>query len=295
MELNDKTKTIIFILFAAILVLSIILPLAAKKFEEQKAALSNDTLKTLWWTGKILHLASLPLWAFLLVLLFYIDWLRSKVNTIELAARFKIVASSILWLTIVLLVLIVIRFILILYYRSDYLVATSIKFLLLSLFLGFSLLFYSWPMAKFCRTQSLSNIVVACLREQHEKFVKANKFDEAYSTLLKACETDPAGIWLWCKLALFCEQKRKNSAEADKYMAKAEELVTTIKANNVSDKACYLDYLGLVNYVRGECDKGLEYIKQAIDIEPKPFRTKTYEGLLLDWKARQQNPNNNIS
>lgn len=277
--MSNNTKRTIFTAVAAIVVLSSILLLIVARFEEQKAAVSNDTLKTLSWTGKILRLVSLPLWAFLLALLFYIDWLRSKVNNVELAARMRIVASTILWLTIILLSLIGTRFILILLCGSDSLISTSIKFLLLCLCLGFSLV-YSLPMAKFCRTQPLNKIAAACLREQHNKFAKASKFDEAYSTLLKACETDPEGVWSWCKLALFCERTRKNSAEADEYIAKAEELVTTTKANNITDKACYFDYLGLLNYLRGERDKGLEFIKQAINIESKPFRIKLYEELL---------------
>jgi len=230
------------------------------------------------------------LMVFLVTLLFYEDWLRRRIDTIERAYRMRIVVSIIFWLTIVFLVLIGARFVVILYRGSDHLISTSIRFLLLGLCFGF-LLLYSWKSLLYFRKRPLCNIVAACLIEQHDKFVKASNLDKAYSALVKACEAAPDGVWLWCRLALFCERTRKNSAEADKYMARADELITT-KANSIGDKACYLDYLGLINYVRGEHDTGLEYIKQAIDIEPKPYRIKLYEELLSDSKGAQSGTTN---
>jgi tetratricopeptide (TPR) repeat protein len=290
MTLNDNTKRIIFIALAIIFLSSIILPLVATRFEEQKTTLSTGTIKSLWWAGKIIFFISMPLMVFWVALFFYADRLRSRMDTTELAARMKIVASIIPWLTIVLLVLSEAKFVIILYRGSDHLVFTSIEFLLLGLCLGYSL-FYSWPLAQYCRKQPLCNIVAACFLEQHEKFVKARDLDKAYSTLLKACEMNLDGVWLWCRLAIFCEHTRKNSTEADNYMAKAEELITTTKANNAGDKACYLGYLGLINYVRGERDKGLEYIKQAINIDSKPYLIKLYEDLLSNSKNTQPDTN----
>ncbi|MGA2069742.1 MAG: hypothetical protein ABSG97_00185 [Sedimentisphaerales bacterium] len=284
--MTDNTKRIILIVVWAAIVLSIMLSLVEARFEEPKATLSTNSIKSLWWAGKIIFFISRPLMVSSAALLFYADHLRSKVDTIELAARMRIVVSIAWWVIIALLVLLGVEFLITLYNGSHRIVFAAIQFLFLSLCLGF-LLLDSWTMLSYFRTHTLHNVVVACLLEQHDKFVKANKYDKAYSTLLKACETDPEGVWLWCKLAFFCERTRKNSAEADKYIAKAEELVTT-KTPNISGKACYLDYLGLINYVRGECDKGLEYVKQAIDIEPKPFRIKTYEDLLAEFKAQKQ-------
>jgi tetratricopeptide (TPR) repeat protein len=288
--LNDKTKRMILLFVWAAIVLSIILSLVEARFEGQKAALSTHSIKYLRLAGKIVLFIAMPLMVFLAALLFYADHLRSKIDTIELAARMRVVVSVTWWVIIALLVLLGVEFLITLYNGSHRIVFAAIQFLFLSLCLGY-LLLDSWTMLSYFRTHTLHNVVVACLLDQQEKHVRTSNFDKAYSALLKACETDPDGVWLWCRLALFCERTRKNSAEADKYMAKAGELITTTKANNISDKACYLDYLGLINYVRGEHDKGLAYIKQAIDIEPKPFRIKTYEGLLSDSKNTQPDTN----
>jgi len=290
MRMNDNTKRIVFVVLAVIILSSIILSLVMARFEEQKATLSTGTTESLWWAGKIVFFISMPLMVSLVALFFYADHLRSRVDTIELAARMRIVVSVAWWVIIALLVLRGVEFSIALYSGSHRIVFDVIQFLLLSSCLGF-LLLDLWAMLSYFRTHALHNVVTVCLLEQHDKFVKANKFDKAYATLLKACEAEPDGLWLWCRLAMFCERTRKNSAEADKYMAKAEELITTTKANNIGDKACYFDYLGLINYVRGEHDKGLTYIKQAIDIEPKPYRIKTYEELLLDSKSAQLGTN----
>jgi tetratricopeptide (TPR) repeat protein len=290
MTLSDKTKRIILIVVWAAIVLSIILSLVEARFEEQKAALSTNSIKSLRLAGTIVLFITMPLLVSLAVLLFYADHLRSKVDTIELAARMRIVVSIAWWVIIALLVLLGVEFLITLYNGSHRIVFAMIQFLLLSLCLGF-LLLDSWATLGYFSTHTLHDVVVACLLDQQEKYVKTSDFDKAYSALLKACETDPNGIWLWCRLALFCQITRKYSAEADNYMAKAGELITTTKANNIGDKACYFDYLGLINYVRGEHDKGLTYIKQAIDIEPKPYRIKTYEELLLDSKSTQLGTN----
>jgi hypothetical protein len=254
MALNDKTKKIILIVVWAAIVLSIILSFAETRFKEQKTALAAHPIKSLRLAGNIEFLITIPLVISLIALAFYSDHLRNKVDTIKLAGRLRTTVLIIPWIIITLLILTVIRFILTLHYHSDHLVLTSVKFLLLCLCMGF-LLLYSWPIAQYCRKKPLHIIVTACLLEQHDKFFKANKFDKAYFVLLKACETEPEDFLLWCKLALFCERTRKNSAEADKYMAKANELIMTTKANDIRNKACYLDYLGLINYVRGEHDK----------------------------------------
>jgi tetratricopeptide (TPR) repeat protein len=288
--LNDKTKRMILIVVWAAIVLSIILSLVEARFEEQKAALSTHSIKYLRLAGTMVLFIAMPLMVSLAVLLFYADHLRSKIDAIELAARMRIVVSVAWWVIIALLVLLGVEFLITLYNGSHRIVFAAIQFLLLSLCLGF-LLLDSWTMLSYFRTHTLHNVVVVCLLDQQEKYVKTSNFDKAYSALLKACETDPNGVWLWCRLALFCQITRKNSAEADKYMAKAEELITTTKASNIGDKACYIEYLGLITYLRGERDKGLEYLKQSIDIESKPHRTKRYEELLSYSKNTQPDTN----
>jgi tetratricopeptide (TPR) repeat protein len=290
MNMTDNTKRIVFVALAAILVLSIILPLATARFNDAKSGLDQQHSKYLWLAiniTRLLIIITVVLW---LALVLYSDWIRSRIDSIQCVARMKIIASVIWWSTVIILILLAIKFSLVLYRGSHNIIFTSVKYALMSLLLVWFLP-YAWNTFRYFRTQPACNIIAASFVERHDKYVKKSDFDKAYSALLKACETNPDSVWFWCKLALFCEHTRKNSAEADKYMAKAEELITTTKATNISDKAYYLDYLGLINYLRGEHDKGLTYIKQAIDIEPKPFRIKTYEELLSDSKSAQLGTN----
>ncbi|MBN2019049.1 MAG: hypothetical protein JW749_02355 [Sedimentisphaerales bacterium] len=286
MTWNDNTKRIIFIVVAAILLLSVILPLIVERFKDQQAALSTGKAKVLWWTWRVIRFLIAPIATLWMALIFYSDWMRKKIDRIEQAARMKIIVWIIWWLNISILILLTLKYLIVLYLGSDRIVYATIKVALFSLCFGY-FLFLSWQQLRYFRTHTLQRVVAAFLLEQHDIFVKKNDFDKAHSVLLKACETAPEGLWLWCRLALFCENNRKNSAEADKFMAKAEELTTTVKANSIGDKACYFDYLGLLNYARGERDKGLEFIKKAIDIESKPYRIKMYEELLADSKNSQ--------
>ena len=284
MTLNDNTKRIVFIVLAIILFLSVILPLVAARFEEQKVVLSTGTIKIVRLALSLLTASIAILW---LALSFYSDWVHNRIDSIELSLRMKTIITVLWWLTIVILVSLGIKFLIVLYIGSHRIVFASIKFVLLSLCFGFFLLYFRQWLHYF-RTHTLQNIVAACLLEQHEKSVKTSDFDKAYSTLLKACEMDPDGFWLWCKLALFCERFRKNSAEADEYMAKVGELIATNKANSINEKASYFDCLGLINYIRGEYQKALDYSKQAINIEPNPERVRLYEQILSELNARKQ-------
>lgn len=293
MTVNDNTKRVVFVAIAVVLLLSVILPLVSARLEEHRAVLNTSTMKSLWLAGKIIHFLIQPVLFLWVALIFYSDWLREKIDRVEQAVRMKIIVSVIWWLTIAILILFAMQFLLVLYHGSDRIVFATIRFVLFSLLFGCFLLFY-FDISRYFHTHTLCNVVASCLLEQHDKFVKANNFDKAYTALLKACETDPKGVYLWCKLALFCERNRKNSAEADSFLAKANELMTTNKANNIGDRACYLDFLGIITYLRGECNKGLEYIKQAIDIEPKPFRIKTYEELLSYSKDNQSDSQNHF-
>ncbi len=292
MALTDKTKRAILIVVWAAIVLSIILSFVEARFEEQKAALSISSIKSLRLAGTIVLFITMPLLVSLVALFFYSDRLRNKVDGIESAARLRRIALIIPWLTIILLALIGIKFVIVLYYRSDHLIYDSIQFLLIGLPIVY-LLLYSWTMAEYCRIKPLHTIVAACLCEQSGKFIHTRDFDRAYAALVKASETAPEEVELWCRLAFFCEMIRKDTAEADKFMAKAEELITSKKATRDSEKACYLNYLGTILYERGDYQKGLEYIKQSIDIEPRPGRISSYEKKLSESRDKQQDPSNN--
>ncbi len=290
MNITDNTKRIVLVVLAAILVLSIILPLVAARFNDANSIVDPQHSKYLLWAINITRLLTTITVVLWLILSLYSDWIRSRIDSIQRVARMKIVASVIWWSTIVILILLAMKFSLVLYRGSHNIIFASIRYAFISL-LFVCFLPYAWSTFRYFHTQPTCKIIAASFVERYERYVKTSDFDKAYSALFKACETNPDSIWFWCRLALFCERTRKNSAEADSYMAKAGELITTNKVNNVRDKACYLDYLGLIKYLRGEHDKGLEYIKQAIDIEPKPFRVKTYEGLLLDSKSMQPDTN----
>jgi tetratricopeptide (TPR) repeat protein len=239
------------------------------------------------WVSRIIHFLILPALVFLLVPVFYKDWLRNRIDTIERAARWRIVVSVIFWLTIALLVLVGMRFFIDVYRGSDRFALALIKFVLVSFVLGYSLL-YSWKELQYCHKKPLCNILAAGFVEQHNKFLNAHDFDKAYAALVKACETAPDEANIWCILAFFCETFLKKTAEADKYMAKAGELITTKKSGSDSDKACYLNYLGVILYERGEYDKGLDYMKQSIDIEPRPGRISSYEKKLSESRDKHR-------
>lgn len=238
--------------------------------------------KALLWASRIIHFLTAPALVFWLVLFFYKDWLRDRIDMIERAARWKIVVSLSFWLTIALLVLVGMRFFIDIYRGSDRFVFALIMFVLVSFVLGDSLLYF-WKEWQYCRKKPLCNILAAGFVEQHTKFLNAHDFDKAYTALVKACETAPDEAKLWCILAFFCETFCNKTAEADKYMATAEELLTKKKAGGDSDKACYLNYLGSILYGRGEYDKGLECMKQSIDIEPTPGRISSYEKKLAEY------------
>jgi Tfp pilus assembly protein PilF len=192
------------------------------------------------------------------------------------------------WATVLVLALALVKVFIIFYYNSG---KSAFNLITLSLivFLLVHTLITSQAELRYCRKQPLCNIAAAGLLERYTKFLNERDFDKSYNALVKACETAPDETFLWCTLASFCEFIRNNATESDKYMAKAEELILTKKANSNSDKACYFNFLGGILYGRGEYEKGLEYMKQSIDIEPNPRRVKTYEEKLSEFKAKQQN------
>ncbi len=228
---------------------------------------------------------TLALW---IILSLYKDRLRNKLETIEQAIKTRKFAYIFWWATIFLLVLFSARVITFFYHSSGKLVFNIVTLSLIGFFLVYSLM-NSRAELKFCRKQPLCNIAAAGLLEKHNKFLADRDFDNAYNTLVKACETAPDGTELWCRLAYFCELIRKNTTETDKYMARAKELISEKKASSDSDKACFLNYLGSITYERGEYEKGLEYMKQSIDIEPRQGRINTYEKKRSEFEAKKNN------
>lgn len=285
-NLSDKTKRVILSVIAAIAVLSVILPFIITRFETQRASVSTDTIKTFGVVKGVVIIISTLLLIPFVILTFYENWLRNRVDTIEKVLRAKKIVSVMFWIIFALFVFQVTEFLIILCYGSHRIIRNSIAHTVFCIGFGYFLLMY-WKALKYFQTQPLDKILVGCLLNQCDKFIKRKKFDKAHSAIVKACETFPEEVVLQCKLAFFCERHLQNTAEADKYMAKAEELITTTRANNVSNRAIYFDYLGLINYTRGEYEKGLEFIKKAIDIELKPFRVQLYEAMLAESKKVQ--------
>jgi tetratricopeptide (TPR) repeat protein len=279
MIVKDNIKRTLFVVFAVVLPLTIVLNLLLPGY-----GIEPRDNKALLWASIIIRFLTAPALVFWLLLFFYKDWLRNRIDTIKRAARWRIVVSLSFWLTIVLLVLVGMRFFIDVYRGSDRFVFALIIPMLL---MGYSLLYF-WKEWQYCRKKPLCNILAASFVEQHNKFLHSHDFDKSYAALVKACETAPDEPKLWCILASFCETFCNKTAEADKYMATAEELLTKKKAGSNSDKACYLNYLGSILYERGECDKGLEYMKQSIDIEPTPGRISLYEKKLAESRDKRR-------
>jgi tetratricopeptide (TPR) repeat protein len=290
--MNDNTRRIVLVVLTVIILSSIILPLVAAKFEEAKGIVNLQHSKTLWLSLIIIRFLIMFIMILWLVCTFYNDWMRERLDRIEQAARMKIVVSVFWWLTITLLVLLGLEFLIILYRGSHRIVFASIESVLLIILVSCFLPF-AWDNLQYFRKRPLCNIVAACLREQSGKFLHTHDFDKAYAALIKASEISPDETELWCRLAFFCELIRKDTTEADKFIAKAGELITTKKDGDSSDKACYLNYLGTILYGRGECEKGLEYVKQSIDIGPNPGRINSYEKMLSEWREKQKEQGSN--
>ncbi len=258
----------------------------------ERAGARHLTIGTYWWferISEVIRLLTFSLWG---VLWWYKDRLRSKLEIVEHAIRMKKVVFAFWWAVIFALAMAAVRIFSIFNHYSDESMFHSLIMLPLSIWLVYELITLRAE-RRYYREQQLCNIVAAGLFERGNEFLNAHDFDKAYDAFLKACETAPEVVFLWCQLAYFCECFRNNVAESDKYMAKAEELISTKKANSDSNKACYFNYLGGILYERGEYKKGLEYMKQSIDLGPNPGRIKTYEEKLSEFKAKQQNVEHN--
>jgi len=242
------------------------------------------------WILLILHFISIAILIPALLLYFYIDWLHFNCNTIELTRRAIFVVFIQLWLIFISLILLPVEYFMTLYIGSHKILYDSVLFIFFGLFFGY-LLFCYWNLLKYLRKWPLNHIVADSLREQFLKFLHNHDYDKAYNALIKATEIAPDETEIWCRLALFCELNRKNTNEADEYMAKAGDVKIKDTLNN-DKEACYLNYRGLILYYRGDCQKGLEYIKQSIDIGPNPGRINDYEKKLAQWKENQKEQNN---
>jgi tetratricopeptide (TPR) repeat protein len=244
------------------------------------------TIKPLWWFKKITGAIWLLIVALWMALCWYKNRLRKKLETIEHAIQMRKIVYTLWWSTVCTLVLVAVSVFTICHNGSDKSVFDLILLLFIVFFLVYTLV-TSWTEWRFYSERPLCNIAAAGLLEKHTKFLNERDLDKAYNALVKACETAPDGTYLWCKLAFFCEEFRKNAEETNRFMAKASESITAKKSKSSSDRACYFQYLGLINCLRGELQKGLEYLKQAIDIEPEPKLIKLYEQLLSESHDKQ--------
>lgn len=252
----------------------------------EQAEVRHLTIGASWWFEKMARVIRLLTFALWLALLCYKDRLRKKLEIIEHASRIKKVVNAVWWTTVFALALVTVEVFTVFYNNSDKSIFGLI-ILSLIIFLLVDTLVTSRAERRYFRKQPFCNIVAAALLEKHNKFLDEQDFDNAYNALVKACETVPERTYLWCKLAFFCEEFRKDKAESDKYMTKAKESISAEKAKSNSDKACYFEYLGLINCLRKDLQKGLDFLKQANDIEPKPERTKLYEQLLSESRDEQ--------
>lgn len=285
--LNILPNYLLIVFLLTILLMGVRELVSTFRFYEQAEA-QQFSVGVSWWLDKITQvLVSLTLALWIMLFLYKVQ-LRYKLETTGHAVKLRKAAQIHWWVTIIALAMLSARIVSFFYHSSDKLVFNivmlSFMWLLLVYFLA-----RSRAELKYFREQPLCNIAAAGLLEKHTKFLNAHDFNKAYDLLLKACETAPDGTELWCRLAHFCELFRKNAAETDKYMARAKELISGKKANSASDKACFLNYLGSITYERGEYEKGLEYMKQSIDIEPREGRINMYEEKLSEFEARKNN------
>lgn len=285
--LDDLPNYLLIILSIILLLVGLSEFISTFKFYEQAKA-RNLTIETSWLLKKIAHILELLTFVLWMMLFWYKCRLRDKLETIEHAIKIRKITYIVWWITILLLALVVMRVFTVLYHDSGKLDFALIILAIMVLFLVYAFV-TTWSELKYYREQPLCKIAAAGLLEKHTKFLHAHDFNKAHDSLLKACETVPDETWLWCRLASFCELFRKNITETDKYMLKAKELISTKRANSGSDKACYLNYLGLITYSRGEYEKGLEYMKQSIDIEPRPGRISMYDEKFSEFKNKQKN------
>ena len=284
---NDLPNYLLIILSAILLLAGLLRVISTFRLYEQAEA-RHFTNGASWWLKRI-EQALLPFtFALWIALLWYKDQLRNRLETIKQAIKMRKIVYIVWWTTILTLALVTVRVFTVFYRDSGKLIFDLIILALIVLFLVY-ILVTSRVELRYYREQPLCNITAAGLLEKHTKFLAAHDFDKAYDALVKACETVPDGTELCCRLAFFCEVIRKNTTETDKWMAKAGELISTKKANSDSDRACYLNYLGMIMYERGEYDKGLEYMKQSIDIEPRPERINMYDKKLSEFKDKQKN------
>ena len=131
MTLNDNTKRTIFAVLVAILLLSIILPLVTARFEEAKDIVNLQYSKTLWLALIIIRFLIMVIMILWLVLIFYSDWKRKRIDRIEKVARMKNIISVIWWLNITILILLATEFLIVLYRGSYRIVFASIELVLL--------------------------------------------------------------------------------------------------------------------------------------------------------------------
>ncbi|MDD5064271.1 MAG: hypothetical protein PHQ35_05880 [Phycisphaerae bacterium] len=284
---NDLLDYLLIILSALFLLGGVVLFIRTFHLYEQ-AKVRHLTTGPSWWFEKIseaVGLLTLALWS---ALSSYKDWLRRHLEIVTYAVWMKKVVFALWWAVVFALAMSAVRIFFIFNHYSDKFVFHLVTMLPLSFWLVYELMTLRAE-RRYYHKQPLCNIVAAGLLERGNEFLNAHDFDKAHDAFLKACETAPEGIFLWCQLAHFCELFRNNTTETDKYMAKAEELISAEKANSDSDKACYFNFLGMILYERGEYEKGLEYMKQSIDLRPNPGRIKSYEEKLSEFKAKQQN------
>ncbi len=271
----------LLIALSLILLLAGLLSLIYTFYLYEQAEAQHLTIGAFWWFEKITGVIRLLTFASWVALLCYKDRLRKKLEIIKNAHRMSKVVFAVWWTTIFALTLVVVEVFTVCFHNSDKFVF-SLIILSILIFLLVHTLMTSWAEWRYFRKQPLCNIIAAGLLEKHNQFLHEQDFDNAFNALVKACETVPEKTYLWCKLAFFCEEFRRDKAESDKYMTRAKESISAEKAKRDSDKACYFEYLGLINCLRKELQKGLDFLKQANDIEPDPRRIKLYERLLSE-------------
>ena len=233
--------------------------------------------------------------AMVLILLIYKGWISKDFGTVEKAIRVK-KASKVLYQLLVMTIILysgtlVLRLFELaklqniqlsgLFYRHTIFILGSI------LFCVFLFLEQKKPLDYF-RTNKPSAIVAAYYNEQYSKFVQSGDIQEAYNSLIKACENAPYGVELWCQLAFLCETTMLRSCEADKYMQKAKEAIESTEVPNNKEIACYENYLGYILCNRGQNSEGVKHIERSIELDHNPHRVALYEKKIAEISNEEE-------
>jgi hypothetical protein len=126
--------------------------------------------------------------------------------------------------------------------------------------------------------------------QEQSSLLQERKFDDAYQYALNIAQLQPDSVFLWCNLASISEHFMNTPDKSDQHLLKAKEILDACKQPTDWDKAVFECYCGFIQQHRGNFQQGLEHMKKAYDLDPRPYRKKEY-----DKAVEMMNENNSDS